>query len=156
MKITEGVRAAKESGRWLGVAPNGYANASDEQKKPIIVPNLKASIVKSIFMDIAKGKTQSEVRHELRKKTVYISSSALSRLIRNRVYIGQIFVKGNDNKEGHYVKGLHQPLIEQALFDKVQETIEINFLTKKVTKAKCFRPELYLRGLIGCVTAAIL
>lgn len=56
----------------------------------------------------------------------------------------------NDKKDGYYVKGLHQPIIEQHLFDKVQETVETNFLTKKVSKAKAFRPELYLRGLIAC------
>ena len=54
------------------------------------------------------------------------------------------------SNEGHYVKGLHEPLISRELFDKVQEKIELNAKVKKIAKAKCFREELYLRGLIFC------
>lgn len=43
IKITEGVRAARASGRWLGKAPFGYINALDEQRKPIILPGPNAT-----------------------------------------------------------------------------------------------------------------
>lgn len=150
IKITEGVRAGQAAGRWLRVAPFGYVNASDEQKKPIIVPDKKAAIVKRIFTEIASGKTQAEVRYQLNKEGILISKSAFSRILRNRVYIGQIHVKGVTQSEGYYVKGLHEAIIPETLFNKVQEKIEDNFSVKKLPKAKAFRPELYLRGLINC------
>ena len=107
MKITEGVRAAKASGRWQGRAPFGYKNASDEQRKPIILPADKAIIVKRIFEEIANGKNQAEVRYQLKKEGTLISKSAFSRMLRSKLYIGQIFVRGAEANEGHYVKGLH-------------------------------------------------
>jgi len=68
MKITEGVRAAKKQGRWLGKAPFGYKIERDEKNKPLLIPGDKAPIVKRIFTDIAKGFTQTEVRENLRKQ----------------------------------------------------------------------------------------
>jgi site-specific DNA recombinase len=150
MKITEGVRAAKASGRWLGRAPFGYENSTDDQKKPIIIPGKNAAIVKQIFKDILAGKTQAEVRYNLCSKGTLISRAAFSKLLRNKIYIGQVYVKSDTGNQGFFVRGLHQPLVSQDLFNKVQEKIDDNFTIKKLPKAKSFRPELYLRGLIVC------
>jgi site-specific DNA recombinase len=72
--------------------PYGYKNARDDQNKPIIVPNEKAATVKKIFLALAKGKTQSEIREALRKNGVSIPRATFSIIVRNRVYIGEIHV----------------------------------------------------------------
>jgi site-specific DNA recombinase len=49
-----------------------------------------------------------------------------------------------------YVQGIHQGLIPESLFNQVQETLEENLKQKKFVKAKSFRSEFPLRGLIHC------
>jgi hypothetical protein len=51
---------------------------------------------------------------------------------------------------GFYVKGVHPPLIEEALFHRAQERLEAHLQKKNFTKAKAFKPELHLRGLLLC------
>ncbi|MGZ5134570.1 MAG: recombinase family protein, partial [Flavitalea sp.] len=45
MKIFDGVKAAKQAGRWPGKGPFGYKNDRDEYNKPIIIPDEKAEVV---------------------------------------------------------------------------------------------------------------
>ena len=150
IKITEGVRAAKASGRWLGRAPFGYKMTRDEQGKPLLQESEKGAIVKKIFQSIADGKTQAEVREHFKKKGHYFSTSTLSDLLRNKVYTGHIHVKSGEKGEGFFVKGLHPPLIGQELFDRVQDILEGRLITKGFVKAKCFQEPLLLRGLLLC------
>ena len=148
IKITEGVRAAAASGRWMGMAPYGYKNARDEANKPIITPNEKAAVVKQIFQALSKGKTQAEVKETLKKKGVNMPKTTYSVLVRNRVYVGDIHVK--DEKDGYYVKGLHQPIIEAPLFENVQAILQGNTKIKTLSKPKAANEQLHLRGLLLC------
>jgi hypothetical protein len=43
-------------------------NGRDEQNKPILIPNEDAKLVKYIFQEISKGRTQAELRAELDRK----------------------------------------------------------------------------------------
>ena len=47
-------------------------------------------------------------------------------MIRNQLYIRKIFVTGGTKEKGYYVKGIHEGLIPESLFDQVQETLEEN------------------------------
>jgi len=40
-------------------------------------------------------------------------------LVRNRIYCGKIRVREIYEEEEHIIKGLHEPLITEKLFDKV-------------------------------------
>lgn len=148
IKITEGVRAAKMAGRWLGAAPYGYKNARDESNKPVIVPGDKAKVVKKIFNLISKGKTQAEVKEHFKKQGITFAKTTFSEMLRNQVYIGNIWVQSETG--GYYVRGLHEPLIDEATFQKVQEQLEGHLTKKNFTKVKSFQPELHLRGLLLC------
>ncbi|WP_394338453.1 recombinase family protein [Flavisolibacter nicotianae] len=151
IKITEGVRAAAAAGRWQGKAPYGYRNARDEGNKPIIVPSDKAAVVKEIYSQLASGRSQAEVREVLKKKGVVIPRATFSVIARNRVYIGEIHVRqGGGKTGGYYVKGLHQPLIETDVFEKVQALLQGNYRVKQLAKPKAFCEELPLRGLLLC------
>jgi DNA invertase Pin-like site-specific DNA recombinase len=150
IKITEGVRAAAASGRWMGSAPYGYKNARDEANKPIIVPNEKAATVKHIFSELAKGKDQAAVREALKKKGTLIPKTTFSVIVRNRVYMGELHVR--DDKGGYYVKGLHQPIIDATLFENVQVLLQGNAKVKKLSKPKAANEiavYAFLRNRIG-------
>src|SRR5205085_3152617 len=106
------------------------------------------SIVLDIFREIASGKGQAELREELRGKGHQFSRSSFSDLLRKRIYIGEVFVRTSDG--GHYVKGLHQPIIDKEIFDRVQMVLEEKLQAKGFIKAKSFRPQYPLRGLLLC------
>src|SRR5207248_4392620 len=48
------------------------------------------------------------------------------------------------------VKGLHQPIIDKEIFDRVQMVLEEKLQAKGFVKAKSFRPQYPLRGLLLC------
>lgn len=150
IKITEGVRAAKKNGRWLGKAPFGYKVERDEKNKPLLVAGEKAKIVRRIFNDIANGQSQAEVRATLKKKGIYFAETTFSELIRNRLYIGEIFVTADKAEDGYYVKGVHHGLIDESLFTRVQEIIQKNQKRNKTARIKSFREDFLLRGMIKC------
>lgn len=70
--------------------------------------------------------------------------------IRNQLYIGKIFVTDGTKEKGYYVKGIHEGLIPESLFNQVQENLEENLKQKRFVKAKCFKEEFLLRGIIKC------
>ena len=92
IKITEGVRAGKAAGRWMGIAPYGYKNARDEQNKPIIIPDEKAAIVKKVFGELARGKRQAEIQAGLQKKGIILKRSSLLFFIIKGAYSCRICV----------------------------------------------------------------
>ena len=148
IKITEGVRAALNSGRWLGKAPYGYRNSRDEQNKPVITPDEKAEAVKQIFAELSRGKSQAEVRELIKKKGFNIPRATFSVIVRNRVYVGDLHVK--TEKSGYFVKGLHEPLTHPSAFEKVQALLQSNYRVLQVAKPRSFKDELPLRGLLLC------
>ena len=148
IKITEGVRAGKASGRWQNLAPYGYRNSRDEGNKPIIVPNEKAETVKTIFTQLANGKSASEIRLGLKKKGIRIQPSSFSDIARNPVYISKIWVKTKEG--GYYVKGIHEPLIDEQTFDRTQRAIQCHILKKNISVVQAFKEELHLRGHLLC------
>ncbi|MDW8550440.1 recombinase zinc beta ribbon domain-containing protein [Epilithonimonas ginsengisoli] len=67
--------------------------------------------------------------------------------MRNPIYCGLISVKLNSN-ERQIVRGLHEPLISESLFDQVQSVIN----TKRKTTAKRddLKEMFFLRGFLTC------
>ena len=150
IKITEGVRAAKAAGRWLGPAPYGYSNVKEGTNKSILIPNAKSEIIKKIFTALSLGEKQSEIRYKINKEGFYFSESTFSAMIRNPVYKGLIYVTGDTKSDGYYVKGIHTPIISAEMFEKVQDILAGNIKAKKKVDAKSFKAELALRGLLDC------
>lgn len=148
IKITEGVRAAKTAGRWLGVPPFGYQKARDENGRSILVPSEKAAVVQNAFALIAGGRAQAEVRAILAKGGHKFARTTFSEFLRNQVFIGNIWVRSESG--GFYVKGLHPPLIDDATFAKVQERLQVHIQQKNISKVRTFQQELHLRGLLLC------
>ena len=79
---------------------------------------------------------------------MHTSKTQFYKLIKNPVYCGLIYIPAFKNEGESLVKGNHEPLITEELFDLVQSIIFKK--QKKVGYKTCAKPELPLRGFIKC------
>lgn len=150
LNVTAGTRRAKLEGRWLGPAAIGYKCSRDERNKPIKIFSDTAPLIIEAFNLYAKGvHSQEEVRQMIVKRGLNISKTRFNVILKSPIYIGKIFIPAYKDQPAHYVKGLHQPLIEEAVFYKVQQILS----GREVVKPKhnsTQRDELPLRRLLIC------
>lgn len=153
LNTLHGMRRAKKEGRYLGIAPRGYLNGRDEQKKPLLIPNDKAPLVKWAFEELARGVYNIEsVRRLVNKKGLKVGRAQFWSLVRNPIYCGQVFVAAYKNEKAHTVKGIHEPIISQALFDDVQDVLYGRKKKARLNAAKAIDEYLPLRGFLVCKT----
>ena len=150
IKIRGGIRAALKSGRHVFNAPRGYKNSRDEKNKPILKPSDDAHFITTIFHKIAYGSTQSEVRLLVKKKGYKISKSTLSDLLRNPIYTGKIVVPKEGNEQEQIILGIHEPLVSQEIFDRVQVMLKKKMAANNKPNFTKKREELLLRGNLEC------
>jgi DNA invertase Pin-like site-specific DNA recombinase/phage FluMu protein Com len=149
-RTKEGTHAAQIAGKFTNKAPKGYTNVQYSDKDRRIIPNEKeAHILKNAFEELAKGvKSIEYVRHEINKKGVIIGKSAFPELLKNQVYIGNVLVKEWAGKLSYWTQGLHEAIIDDDTFWKVQET---HFGKKKGPKlCRAADPDFYLRRFLVC------
>ncbi|MCZ6594729.1 MAG: recombinase family protein, partial [Bacteroidetes bacterium] len=148
LNTKRGMRQAQREGRWTGTAPNGY-RWYRENDKSLLTPNVKAKLVRLAFEEFAKGIfTSEEIRRKLVKKGLKCSRSQFSRLLRNPVYIGQIKIERWKDEPEEIVIGLHEPLINEELFNEVQSILEGRIKKSKVRSSR--DEKLPLRGFLQC------
>ncbi len=152
LNIHSGIRRAKKEGRWLGGCLLGYKKARDERNKPIIVPEggLQQQLITEAFKLFATSMYRIEdLRKELKGRGLRISRGPFWTLLRNRGYIGKVFVPAYKDEPAQWVQGVHEPIIEEHTFYQVQDVItgrKKQFPTKWTT----VRNELPLRGFLSC------
>ncbi len=148
IRTTEGTRRAKKEGCFTSLAPFGYKNQRTSDGKASLVFSEKAVLVREIFEHVAKGIPVDEVRRFMTKKGLKLSKSRFHLLIRNQVYAGKIKVPAYKDEDDYYTEGLHEAIIPERLFNKVQETLKER---KKIKKKWANKNEnLPLRGHIVC------
>lgn len=123
-RTRNGIIGALKEGRNPNRAPIGYINTRDPQNpnKPFMVrcPE-KASLIKKIFEDFATGNhTIEALRRKYSKLGIKRSKSQFSELLSNIKYIGKIIVPAHENYPQEIINGLHEPIVSEALFLKVQ------------------------------------
>ena len=153
-KVRGGIRGANKAGRWTTTAPIGYTNKRDEINKPIIVPKENAHIVGWIFKELAKNnRSLNDIRLEANKKGLKVSRSTISRMVRNPVYMGKIRVSAYKDEAEYVVEGVHEGIVAEHLFEKVQYVLRGRGKKHKqnigISVIKD-REELPLRGLLNC------
>lgn len=117
-------------------------------KKAIAPKEPEAEIIKWAFYQVAKNDHKiSEIIKIANDKGLLCSRSHFFRILHNPVYCELIPIK-LDSSEKQMIKGLHEPLVSESLFNQVQSVIN----TKRRTTAK--RDDLqslfFLRGLLIC------
>lgn len=174
-KVKSSVWARKDKGLFLAsLAPYGYKK-DPKDKNHLIIVTERAMIVKRIFIMFDNGKTYKYIADTLRKEKIYCPgyydygnsksgseynwrSEAVKRILQSQYYIGntEYGKKLNLSYKSKKVKlvprddwkialNTHEPIIDKALFDRVQ--VKIN-LRKKAKHNNKF--EWLLNGLVYC------
>lgn len=126
LNIFHGIRRGKKEGRWLGACPRGYKNTRNENNRPVITPEggIQEKLVKMAFKEFSTGLFNiEELRCKLQKKGLKCNRNSFWSLLRNKAYIGKVFVPAYKNEPAVWIDGIHQPLIDELTFNKVQEIL---------------------------------
>ncbi len=170
-KVKSSIWARKEKGMYMGsIAPYGYKK-SKEDKHKLIISEQEARVVKRIYEEYARGKSileiikglqadnipspnnssnNGEIRYKWREETI-------RRMLSNKVYLGHIEYGKKINlsyksKKRKYIPqeewkialNMHEPIIKEELFNKVQKQRNKN---KSIKRKK---HEWTLNGLVKC------
>ncbi|MEV4887672.1 recombinase family protein [Chitinophaga ginsengisegetis] len=146
-RTRRGIRLAQESGRTVNKAPFGYKNKRDENDRPIIVVDpVRAPIIVQMFEDFLIGLSDKRIMEDARKRGFTPKGkSALVRVLTNPVYAGFIKVQAYAEKPEKFVQGLHEPLVREEVFWRVQE-----LLTGRPRQKTTPKEEIFLRGFLYC------
>ena len=148
-RIRYRMKAGVEQGRWLWLAPIGYVNSGSKGNTELHVDTQRADLVRKAFELVASRSYNLE--QILRRLNVLgldtrrgkpLTKQTLSRMLRNQIYAG--WVVSGESK----VKGLHQPLVTQELFDLVQDALDGKDAAPVVHKK--VNSDFPLKGFIQC------
>jgi len=123
-----GIHAANKNGRWVSNAPLGYKNTRDEKNKPVlIIDTEKEHFIKMAFDLCLSGAPVEEIRRQLKLKGCKLTgNSSITRLLNNPLYCGMIKVNAYYDEPEHFVKGIHEPIISEITWWRVQSIINGN------------------------------
>jgi site-specific DNA recombinase len=141
-KTKDRMKAGVKAGRWLWVAPLGYKNHIGT--KTVIIDQERAPLVRKVFELMAEGVSFGDAMRQVTalglttRKSRRIPSQTFSRLIRNPFYCGWI------EKNGDRIRGNHEPLISEDVFNAVQQRLSpsVPHLIE--------RDDFPLRGFVRC------
>ncbi|PWV46204.1 recombinase family protein [Chitinophaga sp. S165] len=151
LNTLHGMRRAKKEGRYLGIAPIGYKNGRDAQNKPFLIPNEKAEIVRWAFEELSRGIWDIDtLRRMVNRKGLKVGRSQFWSLVRNPVYCGKVFLAAYKNEPAHCVKGIHQAIVPESLFDDVQDVLKGRKRSIRVNSFTEIDEHLPLRGFLIC------
>jgi DNA invertase Pin-like site-specific DNA recombinase len=149
LNVKHGMRRAKKEGRYMGIAPVGYANKSYENGQKYIAPKEPlAELMRWAFNEVATGRYPVEqVWRKARGKGLTCCPNNFRNALRNPVYCGKVIVPATKDEPEYWTEGQHQPLIPERLFLKVQGVLK----SRAAPRTKLRAPEqLPLRGLLKC------
>jgi site-specific DNA recombinase len=84
----------------------------------------------------------------MNKKGLTLSKSQFPNMLENVLYIGKIFVPEFKGEEAQVVQGLHEPIVPEELFNKVQRMLKSSPSQRKLYEK--LNNETPLRALITC------
>lgn len=134
-RVRDKIRASKAKGLWMGGAPRlGY----DLINKKLVVNPTEAEQVRHLFEKYLELQSVNDLTEYARQNGIFgkrwetakrqmrggnpISKMSMHRILRDKVYIGQI----ENKKEGTFAKGEHEPIISTELFNRVQIALANN------------------------------
>ncbi len=144
-----GMRRAMREGRYCNVPPKGYARSYDESRKMLIVPSEDAPFVREAFEMAAHRPDlpMEEIRRRLWKKGFRCSKNQFTLMLRNPLYAGKIHLPAWRDELEERVDGLHEALVGEVLFERVQARFRQGLGQGRKIK---LREELILRGHLHC------
>jgi len=146
IRTKEGMRRAMREGYWVGHPPRGYSRLKTENNKPTLIKNEEAPIIKKIFIEFSSGLYSAE---SLRKKyynQIKIKKQSFLNLLRGYVYAGKIRIKEWRKEDEEIIEAIHDPIISEDVFNKVQLLLNKNKKIKIIKE----NPEFILRRHLIC------
>lgn len=143
INVKRGLRARCEMGLRPSTAPTGYLNEKRTDRKcEVLVDPERATTIRKIFEKIGNDGWSGRQTHRWLTKTGFktknakrVSLANLYTIIRNTFYYGEFeYPRGS----GDWYQGKHQPIITKELFDKVQESIQDQYIPKTESKEFAF------------------
>jgi site-specific DNA recombinase len=142
-RVRDKIAASKRKGLWVGgPIPLGYASVG---KKLVVVPE-EADTVRLIFRLYLELGSLRRLAEELdsrglRTKRQLLSNSRvrgggrflvgpLRYLLRNRFYIGEVVYGGDVHR------GEHEPILDRALFEAVQEKLKDGSVARQIRRSR--------------------
>jgi hypothetical protein len=117
-KVKRGQLNAVQQGRYgTGPAPYGYRRGKDGER-PLMVDDREAEVVRIIFREYLNTRSTGKVVNYLHSKSIFTrkgnkwSRQAIAIILSNRTYRGRVSYGEVETQ------GLHEPIIEPALFYK--------------------------------------
>ncbi|WP_415322907.1 recombinase family protein [Clostridium perfringens] len=167
--VKMGMLARAREGKWCGNRVLGYdivpveRSLNKKRKETKLVINEKeADIVRLIFNEYSNGNGYKAITNKLNKlgyktkKGNNFSVGSIKDILTNPVYIGKIRYnvrqdwsekrRKNINPNPIIVDGLHDAIISEELWDKVQKILE----SKKGKPARIYDGEYPLTGILRC------
>lgn len=125
-EVQKGILEKVQQGWAPGLAAYGYYNHGDDKEEPIKVEPQRSLSVRRIFELYAHGghtfKTLADQLeregHIYRPSQPQFNRTALSYILNNRFYVGEVQYRGKQ------YPGKHRPLISMALFGRCQEILQ--------------------------------
>lgn len=147
-RTKDGIHGTLLKGKCSGRAPRGYKNVRVSKHECWVeIDQEEAKKIQALFIEVAKGvETPTTIR-----KRMYpaLPDTSFFNILRNRFYTGYVHVPAYHDEPEQYVKGTHEAIIDEKIFDRVQDII--NGPRKKQPKlTKAVKPELYLRRFLVC------
>jgi len=143
VNVKRGLRTRCEMGFRPGVAPTGYLNEKHIDKKcQCRIDPKRAPVIKQMFERVANeqwsGRKVYRWLREINFKTKNGKPLVLANvylILRNSFYYGEFeYPVGSSN----WYAGKHTPIINKELFDRVQMTLNENFIPKTESKEFAF------------------
>ena len=167
--VKMGMCAKAKAGEWCGGRVLGYdlvpvenQEGAKRKKNRLIINEKEAEAVRFIFNEYVNGKGYKAITNQLNKlsyktkKGNDFSVGSIREILTNPVYIGKVRYnvrqnwsekrRRNINANPIITDGIHEPIIDEGLWDKVQAIME----SKKGKPSRIYDGEYPLTGILRC------
>ncbi len=167
--VKMGMCAKAKAGEWCGGRVLGYDLVPMENKEgtkrgktKLTINEIEARSVRLIFNEYANGKGYKAITNKINKlgyktkKGNDFSVGSIREILTNPVYIGKVRYnvrqnwsekrRRNINANPIITDGVHEPIIDEVLWDKVQAIME----SKKGKPSRIYDGEYPLTGILRC------
>jgi len=143
VNVKRGLRTRCEMGFRPGVAPTGYLNEKHTDKKcQCRIDPKRAPVIKQMFEKVANEQWSGRKVYRWLREIKFVTKTGkplvlgnIYLILHNPFYYGEFEYPVGSNK---WYAGKHTPIITKELFDRVQTTINENFVPKTESKEFAF------------------
>ena len=123
-RMSMGLEARIKEGKWRGGCNPPFGYTYDAEEKKLVIHEYEAMIIKKLFQDASEGKPLHGISTEMLNAGYTLRNGKMDirnmrYILRNKTYCGYLKLKDE------WIKGLHDGIVDEETFDKVQEALDI-------------------------------